>query len=264
MAETEQKTTRKEWLKEKIALAMLIVGLLAIRWCLVEPYVVPTGSMEPTLKPGDRLYALKCAYDVRFPFKDWVLFRIQTVKRGDIILFRAPQDPDTIYVKRAVGIPGDRISLRNGVLLVNGEEMPKVPQSERGLMYDIEREGDKTLFVETLTGLKHYVILDNQFPNHRSMDEIVVPPDHFLAIGDNRDNSHDSRAWGFVPYENLKGKAMIIWFSAADRADIGRRPQPVAGLRMVVEMLRDMIVFTGHLFTGDAYVRKERIGTLLQ
>jgi len=203
----------KSWLP----FAYLIIGLLALRWTIVEPYVVPTGSMEPTLKPGDRLYALKCAYDVRFPFTDWVLLKIRPVKRGDVILFRAPRDPSITYVKRAVAIAGDRVALREGRLFINGEEIPKSDlERSRGLLYDIERNDEKTLFLENLTGKQHYVILDNGYPNNRYFEEVTVPPGHVFAVGDNRDNSHDSRAWGFVPEANLKGQGMFIWFSSRD------------------------------------------------
>jgi signal peptidase I len=219
--------TRKsplEHIKASLPLVWLILALLALRWTIVEPYVVPTGSMEPTLKPGDRLYALKCAYDIRFPFTDYVLFKIRPVKRGDVILFRAPPDPDVTYVKRAVGIPGDRISLHAGKLFVNGQEVPEAritgPKFE--IMYDIENSQDKILNEENLTGVKHWMVLDTsrpvnrEFPGDASIDGITVPEDSVFAVGDNRDNSHDSRAWGFVPMANMKGRAMFIWFSSRD------------------------------------------------
>ncbi len=203
-------------LKEILPVIYLVVGLLALRWTVVEPYVVPTGSMEPTLKTGDRLYALKCAYEVRFPFTSMTLLKISDVQRGDVILFKAPRDPDITYVKRAIGLPGDHIEFRSGALWVNGKEMVKAPAKDNQIMDDIPRHAEKTLYLEDLTGVNHYVILDNYIPQARDMEEIVVPPGHLFAIGDNRDNSHDSRAWGFVPFENLKGKAMFIWFSSRD------------------------------------------------
>ena len=211
--ELEPKRNR---LKEILPVIYLVVGLLSLRWTVVEPYVVPTGSMEPTLKTGDRLYALKSAYEIRFPFTDITLLKVADVKRGDVILFKAPRDPGITYVKRAIGLPGDRIEFRSGVLWVNGSEMAKVPAKDNEIMSDIPRHSEKTLFLENLTGVQHYVILDNYIPQARDMEEIVVPPDHLFAIGDNRDNSHDSRAWGFVPMKNLKGKGMFIWFSSRD------------------------------------------------
>ncbi len=206
----------------------LVLLLFAARWTLVEPYVVPTGSMEPTLKTGDRLYALKCAYDVRIPFTDVTLFQISKVKRGDVILFRYPLDPDVTFVKRALAVAGDRVAMRDGRLFINNQEVPKVAQSDRSLLYDIEYENDKTLYIEDLTGVRHWVILDNVRPNARDFpvpgrvpegfivegDQVVIPEGKLLAVGDNRDNSSDGRSWGPVPVENLKGRAMFIWFSS--------------------------------------------------
>ena len=211
------KEKASEWLKSYLPLIYLIVALLALRWTVVEPYVVPTGSMEPTLKPGDRLYALKCAYDIRFPFTEYVLIRTGSVKRGDVILFKAPEDPSVTYVKRAIGLPGDTVEFRDGRLFANKQEVAKLPSSDRDIMYDIQEQQRKTLYVENLTGVKHYAILDSDDQAHlRNYPEKTIPPGHLLAIGDNRDHSHDSRAWGFVPFENLKGKAMFIWFSSWD------------------------------------------------
>jgi signal peptidase I len=212
----EEKNFKKNLRENWLPLIYLIVGLLALRWTIVEPYVVPTGSMEPTLKPGDRLYALKCAYDVRLPFTDFVLFKVKPVKRGDVILFRYPKDPSVTYVKRAVGVAGDTVEMREGVVYVNNQEVVKNPTDDRTVMYDIERETDKTLFVENLNNVRHYVILDNEMPFKRNFGPVTVPPGYLFASGDNRDNSSDSRVWGFVPEENLKGEAMFIWYSSKD------------------------------------------------
>ena len=218
--EETQKEKATNFMRGALPLIYLIVALLALRWTVVEPYVVPTGSMEPTLKCGDRLYALKCAYDIRFPFTDWILFRTGKVKRGDVFLFRAPPNPSQTYVKRCIGIPGDRIRFSDGKLFVNDQEVMKTPVAStdpiRNVMYDIEDQQDKTLYVEKLGNVKHYAVLDNLHNSLRNMEEVVVPPGYYFASGDNRDHSYDSRAWGFVPEENLKGRAMFIWFSSLD------------------------------------------------
>jgi len=243
----------KDYAKSALPLIYLVIALFALRWTLVEPYVVPTGSMEPTLKTGDRLYALKCAYDVRFPFTDWILFRTGALKRGDVILFRNPEEPSITYVKRAVGLPGDKIVYRNARLYINGEEVPKSVDPVTDVMYDIEEKEDKTLYIETLGGVRHYVILMNKpemerraleaesiyrtekeiarvNPNSnwlqrepgedpaqaRTFWQLTVPPDHFFYLGDNRDNSKDSRFGYFAPFHYLKGRAMFIWYSSWD------------------------------------------------
>ena len=220
----EIKKSTTERIRSWLPFIYLVVALLALRWTIVEPYVVPTGSMEPTLKPGDRLYALKCAYDVRFPFTEWILFHTGKVKRGDVILFRYPKDPSLTYVKRALALAGDKIRVTDGIVYVNGEEIAKLPTDSRDTMYDIESADTKTLYIETIGKLRHYVILDrrvdqsydDQLMRHRFTSEIEVPADHVFAMGDNRDNSSDSRSWGFVPVENLKGRAMFIWYSSRD------------------------------------------------
>lgn len=241
--------------REFLPVIYLITLLLALRSVLIEPYVVPTGSMEPTLKVGDRLYALKCAYSVRFPFTNWTLFRTGQVKRGDVILFDAPHNPGLTYVKRAVGIAGDKIAFRDGVLYVNGEPMPKQPQTERSLLYDIDRKDEKTLYVENLTGVRHWVILHDWLSDNptRYLTEIEVPADHLFAVGDNRDNSHDSRAWGFVPIENLKGRAMFIWFSS---------PVEYPGPNSWIEWGYRFILRILSFWTWD--IRFERLGTLIR
>lgn len=212
----------KEVLKSILPLIYLVTALFALRYTIVEPYVVPTGSMEPTLKTGDRLYALKCAYDVRVPFLGWEIFKTGALKRGDVILFKNPENPDITYVKRAIGLPGDKITYRNGRLFVNDEEVKKAPFANTEVMYDIDNKDEKTLYLETLGGVRHYAILTNMPEENRVYHEqrfmrfleTTVPPDHFFFIGDNRDNSHDSRFIGFAPLSYLKGRAMFIWFSS--------------------------------------------------
>lgn len=251
--------------KGQLSLVYLLIIMFALRWTVVEPYVVPTGSMEPTLKTGDRLYASKCAYDIRFPFTEWILFRIGEVKRGDVILFRAPRDERITFVKRAVAIPGDTIEFRNGALWVNNVEVMRELAPDRDIMSDITDEKEKSVYLENLTGVKHYMILDNRFESHftRSMEPRQIPPGHVFAVGDNRDNSNDSRYWGLVPYENLKGKALFIWFSGWD--DL--LPIDYPGESLIVRIfffVFDFFRFLYHLPSEHAWIRWERIGTLIQ
>lgn len=255
------------FLKQNTQLILMIAALLALRWSIVEPYVVPTGSMEPTLKTGDRLYALKCAYDLRIPMTNTILFRTGTVKRGDVILFEAPRTPEITYVKRAIGLPGDKISFRNGALYVNGEEIKKSVFPTREVMYDIEDQDRKTLFVEQLGEVKHYVILDGKFDQSpsRYMDEISVPEGHLFAIGDNRDHSYDSRYWGFVPMENLKGKAMFIWYSSWDpNVKESMTSTSLTLLERIYYYIYEFFKFFPDYFKGEAWIRKERVGTFIQ
>lgn len=251
--------------KGQMSAVYLLIIMFALRWTVVEPYVVPTGSMEPTLKTGDRLYASKCAYDVRFPFTEWVVFRTGEVKRGDVVLFLAPRHKDITFVKRAVAIPGDTIEFRNGELWVNGQFATREVAPSREVMYDIPDEKDKTLYVENLTGKRHYMILDNRFNGQlmRSMEPVTIPAGHLFAVGDNRDNSNDSRYWGLVPFEDLKGKALFIWFSGWD--NLLPIDYPDASLpEKVFYFFFDFFRFLFHLPSEHAWIRGERIGTLLQ
>lgn len=257
----------------------ILIALFAARWTLVEPYVVPTGSMEPTLKTGDRLYALKCAYDVRVPFTNKIMFRTGTVKHGDVILFDSPPNPEITYVKRAVGLPGDRLEFRNGALFINGEELKTELWEDRSIMSDIDFEKRKLLFAEHLGGKRHYKILDTAYepirhrhPGEIFDGEITVPPDTVFAVGDNRDGSADSRFWGFVPMQNLKGKAMFIWYSSWDsnpeivESMKSTYPYDTGLVRLakrIFDFGNEFVMFFPHLFTGEAWVRSERIGTLV-
>lgn len=259
---------KKNWLaslKDSLPLFYLIIGLFALRSSLVEPYVVPTGSMEPTLKTGDRLYALKCAYDLKFPFTNWSLLHVSEVKRGDVILFQAPHRPEMTYVKRAVGLPGDRLEIQDGVLYVNGQEISKAEFPDRNILYDIDRNTDKKLYVENLTGKKHFVILDSLMDGNptRYLEPITVPEGHLFAVGDNRDNSYDSRAWGFVPMENLKGKALFIWFSGWDPLLKENMVKEHSIAMQIVYFVVDFFRFILDWVQGQAWIRYEKIGTLI-
>lgn len=250
-----EKYFSKEYLKKSVLpFLYMVLAIFAFRWTIFEPYVVPTGSMEPTLKTGDRLWALKCAYDVRFPFTDYILFRTGSVKRGDVILFKAPTNPDITYVKRALGLPGDRLTFKDGRVFINDEEIIKQAWAERMVLNDIDYKDEKVLYLEQLGPVKHYVILHDAAPHLRNISDIVVPPGHIFAVGDNRDNSHDSRAWGYVPFENLKGRALFIWFSSWDFSpefELARRQN------------KEFSIIDTLLFWNWT-VRPERIGTPIQ
>lgn len=262
----------KDQVKNGLPFIYVLVAIFALRWTFIEPYVVPTGSMEPTLKTGDRLWALKCAYDVRLPFTEYVLFRTGAVKRGDVFLFRSPKEPEITFVKRVVGVPGDKLKLENGMLSVNGQQLHRELFPSRDILYDIDAAPDKSLFLENLLGVPHYVIQDHRndvFSSHpfedpyhfRSMSEVTIPEGHYFAMGDNRDGSSDSRSWGLVPEANLKGKAMFIWFSAWDRANTEVPRTPPSLPRQLLQIVLDFFAFCYHYVTGDAYFRPERIGT---
>jgi signal peptidase I len=209
----------------KVVVQALLIALV-FRTFLYHPFSIPSGSMEPTLLIGDYLFVSKFSYGYSrysFPFVDvsFIDGRIWSgePKRGDIAVFRPPLEPETDYIKRVIGLPGDRIQMRGGVLYINGEAVEREPAGEwkgTGPFDSSVRQ-----YRETLPNGVSYMTLD-RVENGAGDDTKVfeVPPGHYFMMGDNRDNSQDSRFLqgpvGFVPAENLIGRAEIIFFSVED------------------------------------------------
>ena len=203
-------------------LGLLALLIFAIRWSVASPYYVPTASMEPTIKVGDRLLAWKLSYGLKFPFTDFTLIKWAEPKRGDIIVFKYPRNPDIDYVKRIVAVAGDTVQLVDDILYINGKAQARVDHDQdRTILKDIVDEKDyKVVYRENLDGLDHWVIQNK--PEYRrftrgywpGVDEAPhkVAPDSVFCIGDNRDNSSDSRVWGEVPMSYIRGRALfVIW-----------------------------------------------------
>lgn len=199
---------------------------LVIRTFLFQPFSIPSGSMRPTLLEGDYLFVTKWAYGYShysLPFSpDIFSGRIWGAepKRGDVVVFKFPPDPSVDYIKRVVGLPGDKIQMKDGQLFINGVGVPreKVGQIDNPDITEVNRPVD--VYRETLPNGITYDTLDlTQNGLGDNTREFDVPPGHYFMMGDNRDNSSDSRfSVGFVPYENLVGRANIIFFSIADGA----------------------------------------------
>jgi signal peptidase I len=189
---------------------LLLVFLL--RSFLFEPFRIPSGSLEPTLLVGDFILVNKYHYGLRIPVTHQKILNFNEPQRGDIIVFRYPPDPSLDYIKRVIGIPGDHISYVDKVLYVNGKKIPQQLETtttnhdETGTTWDVDKK------LEDLLGVKHsiYVIPSKNAEDFR---DLVVPPGKYFAMGDNRDDSADSRYWGFVPEENIIGKADLVWMS---------------------------------------------------
>jgi signal peptidase I len=185
--------------------------VLLLRSFLFEPFRIPSGSMIPTLLVGDFILVNKFTYGIRLPVINKKIISINQPQRGDIVVFRYPKDPSTDFIKRVIGVPGDRISYFNKRLTVNG-----LPVSEQ-LLGRFSGDGQNAsmtgaeIYRENLTGVDHDILI---LPNAPSLEDVyVVPEGHYFMMGDDRDNSHDSRYWGFVPEENLVGKAFLIWMN---------------------------------------------------
>lgn len=189
----------------------VLLLVLLIRSFVVQPYRVPTGSLEPTVLPGDFIVVNQFAYGLRLPVLNTKILSVGEPKIGDIALFRWPKNPSIVYVKRVIGTPGDRVIYRNKQLLVNGEKM-----AQEDLGMDLDQEYNIAYPVkvmqEKLPTVTHKIFIRPNTNAYEDFD-IVVPQHHYFMLGDNRDNSGDSRVWGFVPEENLVGKALATWMS---------------------------------------------------
>lgn len=203
-----------------------LVLALVIRTFLFQPFSIPSGSMRPTLLEGDYLFVTKWAYGYSrhsLPFSpDIFSGRIwgSEPKRGEVVVFKYPPNPSLDYIKRVIGLPGDRIQMRGGQLFINGVGVPREKVGQINDRDVTEEDGPVDVYRETLPNGVSYDTLDLT-ANGIGDDtrEFVVPPDHYFMMGDNRDNSADSRfAVGFVPYENLVGRANIIFFSISGGA----------------------------------------------
>lgn len=183
--------------------------VLMVRSFVMEPFRIPSGSMIPSLLVKDFLVVSKYSYGVKLPITHDTIINVSKPKRGDVVVFRYPLDESQNYIKRVIGLPGDRIQYQNNVLTINGKRMP-VSNPEYSSYIDVSgRLHNVTILQEDLDGVKHNMQVDH---NRRSIDvDIRVPEGHYFMMGDNRDNSNDSRSWGPVPEENLVGKAQFIW-----------------------------------------------------
>jgi len=199
---------KKKVLNEiRVFLAMLLV-VSSLRSALADWNDVPTGSMKPTIEEGDRVVVNKLAYDLKVPFTTIELLKWGDPKRGDIVVLFSPVD-GTRLVKRVVGIPGDRIEMRENQLMVNGKT---AQWREIGLQDDSE-QGSSLLVEENLAGVNHEVMFTPQIPAVRSFGPVTVPTGRYFVMGDNRDNSNDSRFIGLIDRRRIVGKATAVAFS---------------------------------------------------
>lgn len=201
----------------------VILAVLLLRSFLVEPFRIPSGSMMPTLLVGDFILVNKYAYGIRLPVLDTKVIEVGSPERGDVVVFRYPKDPSVDYIKRVVGLPGDRVGYYNKVIYINGEPVGQVPAGVyRGSGSGINMSGAGKR-QEQLGDVRHDILVMPRTPGLET--EFVVPEGEYFVMGDNRDNSNDSRFWGAVPEANLVGRAFRIWMhwdSAGDGVDFSR------------------------------------------
>ncbi|MGR8935413.1 MAG: signal peptidase I [Gammaproteobacteria bacterium] len=189
----------------------IILIVLILRSFLVEPFRIPSGSMMPTLLIGDFILVNKFTYGIRLPVLNTKIIGLNTPKRGDIVVFRFPKDPSVDYIKRVVGLPGDRIAYYNKQLYINGKPMKQISLGRyRGVGQGANMTGSERK-LENLDGVEHSILINDEVLSREGV--YIVPQGQYFVMGDNRDNSNDSRYWGTVPEGNLVGKAFFIWMN---------------------------------------------------
>jgi len=227
------------WIEYPVSFFPVILIVFLLRSFLVEPFKIPSGSMLPTLLVGDFILVNKFTYGIRLPIVNVKLVEINQPRRGEVMVFRYPEDPSLDYIKRIVAIPGDVIEYRNKQLIVNGKPAPQTEDgsysySESGLNYVFARrlrekldDHEHSILVQPeippvhAGGVKQFPHRDNCVYNESGF-RCTVPAGQYFTMGDNRDSSSDSRYWGFVPDRNIVGKAFLIWWNFDEFGRIGR------------------------------------------
>ena len=197
----------------------VLLVVFVIRSFIVEPFKIPSGSMMPTLISGDFIAVNKFTYGIRLPVWNKTLISLGSPKRGDVFVFHYPKKPSIDYIKRVVGLPGDEIKYINKKLVVNGQPLKLNFKGKYNYEANDGQIMDALEFEELLVDSTHS-ILTHDIPSENY--QFNVPEGHYLAMGDNRDNSSDSRVWGFVPEKLLVGKAFVIWLNLSEPGRIGK------------------------------------------
>ncbi len=255
-AEETPKTAEKGFGDTLRAVFWAALLAICIRSFIVEPFKIPSGSMIPTLLVGDYVLVNKFAYGLRLPITGTQLFPVGTPKRGDVVVFRYPDDPRQDFIKRVIGLPGDRIEMRDGRLFVNAQPIDQISEGEFEYisLRNLQKQSTRRFLERNLDGREYTVIrlADDRRPRGPS-GPWIVPEDRYFMMGDNRDNSADSRRWrnSYVSPDQLKGRAFMLHWSWV----VASGPQPERSF------IGDMLFTLKQVFTLQVEkVRWDRIG----
>ncbi|MDA3806905.1 MAG: signal peptidase I [Thiomicrorhabdus sp.] len=201
--------------------------VLVLRSFIIEPFRIPSGSMYPTLQIGDFIVVNKFAYGVKLPVLQTTIIPVSEPERGDVVVFKYPNDPAVDYIKRVVGLPGDKITYVGRTIFINGDPVKSEFMGEyHGTESGAIMNGASVVKETFPSGSTHKVLLDMD-KSSLDFDTVLVPEGHYFMMGDNRDHSNDSRFWGFVPAKNLKGKAFGIWMHWDNGLQLNRLGQEI-------------------------------------
>ncbi|MEW9580883.1 signal peptidase I [Paraburkholderia sp. DGU8] len=230
----DDKLRQPWWLEYSASFFPVILVVFVVRSFVVEPFKIPSGSMVPTLLVGDFILVNKFEYGIRLPITNTKITEGRAPARGDVVVFRYPKDESVDYIKRVIGVPGDVIAYQDKKLSINGKPVPETPLPD---YLDEERLGYAKQFEEDIDGRKNailnnpavppFIVGAEDFPyrdncTYNARGVICkVPPGNYFMMGDNRDNSADSRYWGFAPDRNIVGRAFFIWMNFSDLKRIG-------------------------------------------
>jgi signal peptidase I len=230
----EDKLRQPWWLEYTASFFPVILVVFVVRSFVVEPFKIPSGSMVPTLLVGDFILVNKYDYGIRLPITNTKITEGRPLQRGDVVVFRYPKDESVDYIKRVIGLPGDVVSYEDKKLTINGKPVPEAPLPD---YFDEERIGYAKQFEEDINGRKNrilnnpavppFIVGAEDFPYRDNCKydahgvTCTVPPGNYFMMGDNRDNSADSRYWGFAPDKNIVGRAFFIWMNFSNLKRIG-------------------------------------------
>ncbi|MEM5460917.1 signal peptidase I [Paraburkholderia phytofirmans] len=230
----DDKLRQPWWLEYSASFFPVILVVFVVRSFVVEPFKIPSGSMVPTLLVGDFILVNKFDYGIRLPITNTKITEGRPLQRGDVVVFRYPKDESVDYIKRVIGLPGDTVAYQDKQLTINGKPVPETPLPD---YLDDERMGYAKQFEEDIDGRKNAILNNSAVPpfivgaeDYPYRDNCTynargvickVPPGNYFMMGDNRDNSADSRYWGFAPDKNIVGRAFFIWMNFSNLKRIG-------------------------------------------